>query len=45
MGHAGAIITGRAARADEKMKALEQAGAAIVPSPADIGATMQAALN
>lgn len=45
MGHAGAIITGRAARADEKMKALEQAGAAIVPSPADIGVTMQAVLN
>lgn len=45
MGHAGAIITGKAARADEKMKVLEQAGAAIVPNPADIGITMQAALN
>jgi succinyl-CoA synthetase alpha subunit len=45
MGHAGAIITGKAARADEKMKALEQAGAAIVPSPADIGVIMRAALN
>ena len=41
MGHAGAIITGRAARAEEKVKALEQAGAATVPGPAQIGATMR----
>ena len=41
MGHAGAIITGRAARAEEKVKALEQAGAATVPGPALIGATMR----
>ena len=41
MGHAGAIITGKAARADEKIKALERAGAAIIPSPADIGVTVQ----
>ena len=41
MGHAGAIITGRAARAAEKIKALERAGAAIVPTPADIGATVR----
>ena len=39
MGHAGAIITGRAARADEKIKALASAGAAIVPTPAHIGET------
>jgi succinyl-CoA synthetase alpha subunit len=41
MGHAGAIITGRAARADEKVKALAAAGVAIIPSPADIGNTIQ----
>ena len=41
MGHAGAIITGKAARADEKIKALERAGATIIPSPADIGVTVQ----
>ena len=41
MGHAGAIITGRAARADEKIKALEDAGASIVPSPSEIGTTVQ----
>ena len=41
MGHAGAIITGRAARADEKIKALASAGVAIVPGPAHIGRTVQ----
>ena len=39
MGHAGAIITGSAARADEKVRALAAAGAAIVPSPGEIGTT------
>ncbi len=41
MGHAGAIITGSAARADEKMKALAAAGVTIIPRPADIGRTVQ----
>ena len=45
MGHAGAIITGRAARADEKIKALASAGAAIVPTPAHIGKTVQEAMG
>ena len=45
MGHAGAIITGRAARAEEKIKALAAAGVAIVPGPADIGKTMQELLG
>ncbi len=44
MGHAGAIITGRSARASEKIAALERAGAAIAPSPAHIGATVQSIL-
>jgi len=39
MGHAGAIITGTAARASEKIKALSAAGAVIAPSPAEIGLT------
>ena len=41
MGHAGAIITGSAARADEKARALAAAGVAIAPSPGEIGTTMQ----
>ena len=45
MGHAGAIITGSAARADEKVKALKEAGVHIAPSPADIGITMKQALG
>ena len=45
MGHAGAIITGKAARADEKIEALERAGANIIPSPADIGVTVQQMLT
>ena len=41
MGHAGAIITGSAARADEKVKALSAAGVTIIPAPSEIGATVQ----
>ena len=40
MGHAGAIITGKAALASEKAKALEEVGATIAPTPGDIGATV-----
>ena len=40
MGHAGAIITGRAALASEKNKALEDAGATVIDSPAYIGEAM-----
>ena len=41
MGHAGAIITGTSATAEAKTEALRQAGAHIIPSPADIGATVR----
>ena len=45
MGHAGAIITGSAARADEKVKALAAAGVFIVPSPSEIGTTVREVLG
>ena len=45
MGHAGAVITGSAALASEKMKALEEANCHIVPSPGEIGATVQQMLK
>ena len=44
MGHAGAIITGIAGRASEKIKALSAVGAMIAPNPAEIGLTMQKVL-
>ncbi len=45
MGHAGAIITGAGATAANKVAALRDAGAAIIPSPADIGTTIQEVLG
>ena len=41
MGHAGAIITGRDGRADEKIRALSDSGVTIIPAPGDIGDTVQ----
>ncbi|HIN06050.1 MAG TPA: succinate--CoA ligase subunit alpha, partial [Dehalococcoidia bacterium] len=41
MGHAGAIITGESARVEAKTAALRDAGAFIIPTPADIGSTAQ----
>ena len=45
MGHAGAIITGESGRAETKIEALRDAGATIIPTPADIGVTAQAVLQ
>ena len=45
MGHAGAIITGDNARAEAKINALSDAGATIIPTPADIGITAQQILS
>ena len=41
MGHAGAIITGKAALASEKNTALSKAGVHVVESPSDIGLRMK----
>lgn len=45
MGHAGAIITGSAGTAEEKMRLLSEAGAAIARSPGEIGVTAQKMLD
>ena len=45
MGHAGAIIAGGKGTAAEKMKALTEAGIAVVENPADIGSTVKKTLE
>ena len=45
MGHAGAVITGTAALASEKMKALADAGCHVIPTPADIGRVVEGMLR
>ena len=39
MGHAGAIITGGKGRAEDKIRALNECGVAVSPSPTKMGAT------
>ena len=45
MGHAGAVVTGPAALASEKIAALREAGAFIINTPSEIGTTVQKMLN
>jgi succinyl-CoA synthetase alpha subunit len=45
MGHAGAIITGKSARAAEKIKALYSAGVEVISTTSHIGSTVKDSLN
>ena len=45
MGHAGAIISGGHGTAQEKMAVLKQAGITVCESPADLGVTIQKAMQ
>jgi succinyl-CoA synthetase alpha subunit len=45
MGHAGAIISGGSGKASDKIAALEDAGILVAQSPADMGITLQKAMQ
>jgi succinyl-CoA synthetase alpha subunit len=44
MGHAGAIIAGGSGKASDKIKAMEEAGITVCPTPADLGEKIKSRL-
>ena len=44
MGHAGAIISGGSGKAEDKIKAMEEAGITVCSTPAEIGEKIQSRL-
>ena len=44
MGHAGAIIAGGSGRAEDKIKAMQDAGITVCPTPADLGEKVKSRL-
>jgi succinyl-CoA synthetase alpha subunit len=44
MGHAGAIISGGSGKAEDKIKALQDARIEVAPTPADLGSAVQKAM-
>ena len=45
MGHAGAIISGGSGKAEDKMKAMTEAGITVCPTPADLGEKIKIRLS
>ncbi len=45
MGHAGAIISGGSGKAEDKIRAMREAGISVCASPADMGVTVQSRLS
>ena len=44
MGHPGAIIAGSAGKAEDKIKAMEEAGITVCATPAELGEKVQSRL-
>ena len=45
MGHAGAIVSGGTGTAEGKVKAMQEAGIAVAPTPSEIASTLASIYN